>query len=108
MNPGDFSSNNCYSCLSTERLAKEYLGHVQSGYDSEASDASADGKEADSGIVSDRLRRERLDAQGKYFRSLSLSVGTLDVDKDIEKRTMSAHQVSQRCYLLRLCFLFVS
>jgi hypothetical protein len=84
-----------------ERLAKEYLGHVQSGYDSEASDVSADGKELDSGIVSDRLRRERLDAQGKYFRSLSLSVGTLDVDKDIEKRTMSAHQV-------RLFLLFVS
>ena len=76
------------------RLAKEYLGQVQSGYDSEGSDVSADGKETDSGVVSDRLRRERLDAQGKYFRCLSTTVGTLSIEEDIEKRCMSGHQVT--------------
>jgi hypothetical protein len=75
------------------RLAKEYLSHVQTGYDSEASDDSADGGDLDSNVVSDRLRRDRLDAQGKYFRNLSKGVTELNVEKDIEKRSMSGHQV---------------
>ena len=84
------------SHLKFTRLAKEYLGHVQSGYDSEGSDFSVgiDGKDLDSGIVSDRLRKERLEAQGKYFRSLSNAVSAIDDVKDVEKRTMSGHQVS--------------
>ena len=65
---------------------------MQSGYDSEASDVSGDGKEVDSGVISDRLRTERLDAQGKYFRHLSESVGTLETD-EMDKRSMSGHQV---------------
>lgn len=82
--------------LKLSRLAKEYLGHVQSGYDSEGSDFSVgiDGKDLDSGIVSDRLRKERLEAQGKYYRSLSNTVSAIDAEKDVEKRTMSGHQVS--------------
>ena len=65
---------------------------MQSGYDSEASDVSGDEKEVDSGVISDRLRTERLDAQGKYFRHLSESVGALETD-EIDKRSMSGHQV---------------
>ena len=69
---------------------------MQSGYDSEASEFSVgiDGKELDSGVVSDRLRKERLDSQGKYFRAISENVKTYDVEKDVEKRSMSGHQVS--------------
>lgn len=90
------------------RLAKEYLGHVQSGYDSEGSDFSVgiDGKDFDSGVVSDRLRKERLEAQGKYFKSLSSTISSLDIEKDIEKRTMSGHQVSFNGHgcILHNCF----
>lgn len=65
---------------------------MQSGYDSEASDVSGDEKEVDSGVISDRLRTERLDAQGKYFRHLSESVEALETD-EVDKRSMSGHQV---------------
>ena len=82
-----------FSISSVPRLAKEYLGHVQSGYDSEGSDVSADGN-LDSGVVSDRLRKDRLDAQGKYFRTLSTAVETFDVEKDIVRTSISGHQVS--------------
>lgn len=84
-------SKHYYDLYTIRRLAKEYLGNVQSGYDSEGSDVSAD---MDSGVVSDRLRKERLDAQGKYYRHLSAGFASLDVEKDIEKQCMSGHQVS--------------
>lgn len=74
---------------------------MQSGYDSEASDVSGDEKEVDSGVISDRLRTERLDAQGKYFRHLSESVGGLETD-EIDKRSMSGHQVRQFCPIYSL------
>ena len=81
------------------RLAKEYLASMQSEEDVIGSDEEDNEEEArgitTTSVISDRLRNERLDSQGKYFRNIAESVGGAFSDGDTSQRYLSGHEVSQ-------------
>ena len=44
------------------------------------------------GLLSTRLRKERLESQGKYFRNIADTAASLDMS-DLPSRSMTGHQV---------------
>ena len=84
-----------------KRLAKEYL---QSMKDDEIE--SSDDNNSDNGMddpISLKLRKGRLEAQGKYFRNCAESASLIDVN-ELPSRHLSGHDV---CLLMFVYYLFL-
>jgi len=93
------------------RLAKEYLSKMKDDdeddeegendgdedYEEEQDGARKDRPRADR--ISDSLRRDRLEKQGKYFRNLASGAETLDV-ASLTTSSMSDHDLSVTCVAL--------
>lgn len=79
------------------RLAKDYLQGMVDGVEEESEDESEGERHAE---VSEKLRRDRLEASGKYFQDLAGSLGDfLDVEDDdsldesLSRLTLGGHKV---------------
>ena len=89
------------------RLAKEYLASMADGSSSEGeSEDDENNKDSTniagkSQVISDRLRRERLESKGKYFRSFSRAVQTnSEKVENMPRNTMGGHDLSITCVSL--------
>lgn len=87
-----------------KRLAKEYLENMQYRHDIDSSDSDGDGDgevEEEYGVLSERLRHERLEAQGKYYRNIAESVGSIsDAGNGIIQMNVTGHKQSVTCVAL--------
>jgi ribosomal RNA-processing protein 9 len=92
------------------RLAKEYLSKIRDDDEDEDDEEEGDNEddEDDDGAgkgrpradrISDSLRRDRLEKQGKYFRNLASGAETLDV-ASLTTANMSDHDLSVTCVAL--------
>jgi len=89
------------------RLAKEYLLSIQGDDDADDGEDDSDGEESEGGGVgrgaadriSSSLRRERLEKQGKYFRTIGSKAAALSTS-DLLKSVHSDHDSSVTCVAL--------
>lgn len=71
------------------RLAKEYLASMQNVDDDSSVEEGSQGEDH----VSEALKKERLEKQGKYFRDLASQVASVEAS-DMTRQVMSDHEVS--------------
>ena len=90
-----------------KRLAKSYLASMGGAHDSDDDDDNNDDDDEDDGggvpdnIISERLRRKRLESQGKYFRNLAQGFEDMDIN-DIEMMKISCHNGPVTCVALTI------
>ena len=65
------------------------------GADEEEEEGSSSDEDNRGGDIADRLRRHRLESQGKFVRSIADSFSTFD-GSSLEKTAHSGHTVSTR------------
>lgn len=80
------------------RLAKDYLQGMVDGVEDESEDESERERHAE---VSEKLRRDRLEASGKYFQDLSGTLSDMlkgedeeSLDESLSRLTFGGHKVS--------------
>jgi ribosomal RNA-processing protein 9 len=87
-----------------KRLAKSYLASMGGNNnehinDEDENEESDDDNGISDNIISERLRRNRLESQGKYFRNLSKGFEEMNIN-DIEMIKMNDHNSSVTCVTL--------
>jgi len=85
-----------------KRLAKEYLNSVKDKRDGSSDNSDSDGSsdDEDSDVkVSMKLRKQRLESQGKYFRNLADTIEGIAEDTWIQRK-LSGHENAVTCVAL--------
>lgn len=85
-----------------KRLAKEYLNSVKEDRDGSSDDEDSDGSSDDENKdakVSMKLRKQRLESQGKYFRNLADTIEGIAEDSWIQRK-LNGHENAVTCVAL--------
>ena len=80
-----------------KRLAKQYLASMTTTNDSDGTDS--EDEEAHIGL-SARLKKDRLEGLGRFFRSLSKSAENLDDENSLTIKNLGAHNDAVTCVVL--------